>query len=61
MKWPSQWKNEAFNDMTYLEIIPIALAIFLWGDRFQYKAIFLHCDNEAVVYIWNVKSSNLKE
>jgi hypothetical protein len=29
MKWPSHWKNEVFNDMTYLEIIPIALAIFL--------------------------------
>ena len=29
MKWPSHWKNEVFNDMTYLEIIPIALAILL--------------------------------
>jgi len=37
MKWPSHWKNEVFNDMTYLKIIPIALAIFLWGDRFQNK------------------------
>ena len=38
MKWPSHWKNEVFNDITYLEIIPIALAIFLWGDRFQNKS-----------------------
>ena len=31
MKWPSHWKNEVFNYMTYLEIIPIALAIFSLG------------------------------
>ena len=33
------------------------MAIFLWGDRFQNKKVLLHCDNEAVVYILNVKSS----
>jgi hypothetical protein len=44
--------------MTYLEIIsiPIALAIFLWFDRFQLKNILFYSDYLAVVSILNSKS-----
>lgn len=42
--------------MTYLEIIPIALAICLWLDRFQLKNILFYSDNLAVVNIFNSKS-----
>ena len=57
MKWPSHWKNEILSDITYLEIIPIALAIYLWGDRFENKKVLMHCDNESVVSVLNIKSS----
>jgi hypothetical protein len=40
LKWPKEWSGtDILRDMTYLEIIPIALAIFLWFDRFQLKNI----------------------
>jgi hypothetical protein len=32
LQWPKEWENtDILNDMTYLEIIPIALAIYLWN------------------------------
>ena len=42
--------------MTYLEIIPIALAMCLWFDRFQLKNVLFYSDNLAVVNILNSKS-----
>ena len=30
--WPISWyKTEILRDITYLELVPIALSIFLWG------------------------------
>ena len=57
MKWPSHWKSEILSDITYLEIIPISLTIYLWGSRFENKKVLMHCDNESVVSVLNVKSS----
>jgi len=57
LQWPNYWKDEIFRDITYLELIPIALAIFLWGSEFKNKKILFHCDNAAVVFIINNKSS----
>ena len=58
MNWPNDWENsEILKDITYLEIIPIALAIMLWGGLFYKKKINFHVDNLAVVYILNSKTS----
>ena len=57
LKWPKEWSGtDILRDMTYLEIIPIALAIFLWFDRFQLKNILFYSDNLVVVTILNSKS-----
>ena len=41
----------------YLELIPIALAIYLWGHLLKNKKVIFFCDNEAVVFILNNKSA----
>jgi hypothetical protein len=48
--------TDTLIDITYLEIIPIALAIFFWFDRFQLKNILFYSDNLAVVNILNSNS-----
>jgi hypothetical protein len=45
------------NDITHLEIIPVAVTIFFWKERFEAKHILFHCDNLAVVTILNSKTS----
>jgi hypothetical protein len=58
MQWPQQWKDtDILKDITFLEIIPIALACFLWSEHFRSMRIQFSCDNMAVVHILNSKSS----
>jgi hypothetical protein len=40
LQWPKEWENtDILNDMTYLEIIPIALAIYLWNAELFFKRL----------------------
>ena len=57
LNWPRVWPDEIFADITYLEIIPIAMAICLWKEKFSRKKILFHCDNLAVMSILNTKTS----
>ena len=57
LNWPKHWSSEILNDITYLEIIPVAMAINFWKERFETKQILFHCDNLAVVTILNSKTS----
>ena len=58
LQWPTEWKSTpSLRDITYLELIPIALAIFLWGQEFRNKKVMFFSDNEAVVSILNSKTS----
>ena len=58
LQWPLEWTDsEILKDITFLEIIPIALAIFLWYKLFHKKRIIFYIDNLAVVSILNSKSS----
>ena len=57
LQWLYNWGKVLLSDITYLEIIHIALAIYLWKERFTNKKIIFHCDNMAVVTILNSKSS----
>jgi hypothetical protein len=41
------------RDITFLEIIPIALSIFLWHKLFYEKKIIDYIDNMAVVSVLN--------
>jgi hypothetical protein len=45
------------RDITFLEIIPIALSIFLWHKLFYKKKIIDYIDNMAVVSVLNSKTS----
>ena len=56
--WPLHWHGtDIMKDMTFLEIIPIALAICIWQLVFHKKKIMFHVDNQAVVYILNSMTS----
>ncbi|XP_062601252.1 uncharacterized protein LOC134262948 [Saccostrea cucullata] len=56
--WPDSWKNpDIMLDITFLELVPIVLAIFLFNNEFLDKKIMLHTDNKALVSILNKKSS----
>jgi len=58
LQWPEKWNNtEVLKDITYLELIPIILAIFIWGNAMKHKKVIFFSDNEAVVFILNNKSS----
>lgn len=57
LQWPKEWENtDILKDMTYLEIIPIALAIYLWNAELFKKRVLFHVDNIAVVTILNTKA-----
>jgi hypothetical protein len=58
LQWPKEWsKTEILSDITFLELVPIFLAIFLWKFQFTGMRIKFSCDNQAVVQILNIKSS----
>ena len=40
-------------------MIPILLALIVWGQRFRKKRIIFHCDNEGAAFAWeNLGSSH---
>ena len=58
LQWPTSWYHtEKLRDIAYLELVPIALSIFLWGYQFRNKQALFHTNNTAVVSILNNMSS----
>ena len=58
LSWPDQWSgSDILRDITFLELVPIALAVCLWKERFTAKRIQFACDNMAVVHILNSKTA----
>ena len=52
------WGDALTNThITILEMYPIVLALYLWGDTLQNSCVLFHSDNEAVVEILNKQSS----
>ena len=41
------------KEITYLELIHIALLVYLWGNQWHGKTILFHSDNQSVVEILN--------
>ena len=58
LQWPVEWYHaDILKDITFLEMIPIALSVFLWDRVFKRKKIAFHVDNLAVITVLNSKSS----
>lgn len=60
-QWPTDWEEETFKEMSFLELVPILLSISLWGQKlFKNKKIIMHTDNQALVSIINKQTSKSK-
>lgn len=59
--WPQNWKSlNVFSLITFLELVPIAMAFAVWGRELLGKKVILHTDNQALVIILNTKTSKSK-
>ena len=61
-QWPEYWckLGEVLRDITFLEMVPVLLAVFLWGRRLSNCKIQLYIDNEALVAVLNKQSAKSK-
>ena len=56
--WPKHWiENRTLRDMTFLELFPVVVSIFIWGSNLRNKKLVFRVDSESVVIIINKKSS----
>lgn len=59
--WPLGWESSIFKEMSFLELVPILLAMYLWGEKyFANKKIIMYIDNNALVSIVNRQTSKSK-
>ena len=60
-QWPESWfGNEILRDITFLEMVPVLLALVLWGHKLSNQQIVLYIDNEALVTIINKQTAKSK-
>lgn len=60
-EWHKAWRgDDVLRDMTFLELVPVVLALILWGERIANKRIIMWIDNEALVYILNKQTAKSK-
>lgn len=56
--WPKDWvENGTLKDITFLELFPVVVSIYIWGSFLKNKKIIFNIDNQSVVVIINKKSS----
>ena len=55
LEWPSAWWKE--QNITFLELVPIVLALEVWGERARNQCVLIHSDNLALVHVINSQSS----
>ena len=48
-------------DITWKELYATVMAVHTWGSLWQRKRILFHCDNHAVVDIWESGSTRARE
>lgn len=59
--WPKSWKNLHFmKNLSFLELVPVVLTMYLWADKLANRNILFHIDNLALVSILNKRSSKDK-
>jgi hypothetical protein len=60
-QWPKHWKNQPITrDITFLELVPIVLGLFVWGLALSNTKILFRIDNLALVNIVNKRTSKSK-
>jgi len=60
-RWPKDWANMEFmTDLSFLELIPIILALYCWLDHFSIMKILFRTDNEALVSVINKRTAKSK-
>ena len=53
LAWPDMGRDsEILRDITFLKLVPIALALPLWKSELHRKQVLFHTDNEALVSIF---------
>ena len=55
MPWPSVWWTE--QNIVLLELVPIVLALEIWGHTLRDNVVLLHTDNMALVSVINNQKS----
>ena len=61
--WEGRWiqshwsQPQSSMDITWKELFAIVLAVHTWGSPWSRKKIFFHCNNQAVVEIWDKGST----
>ena len=61
LRWPHSWKTtNLIKNMSFLELVPVVLSIFLWVHLLGNKKVLFHIDNLALVSIVNKRSSKVK-
>jgi hypothetical protein len=59
--WLHEWIEQGvLRDMTFLEMVPVLLAIYLWSNRLIKQKISIFIDNEALVQVLNKQTSKSK-
>ena len=54
LQWPQSWLQ---NSIAIKELLPIVMAVAIWGRRWAKKHVLCRCDNMAVVNILHSRSS----
>lgn len=60
-QWPKHWiKDNVMKDITFLEMVPVVLAVYLWAPLLANKRIIFRIDNLALVSIINKQTAKSK-
>ena len=61
IRWPKTWAGKGFlAELSFLELVPVLLALLTWKSSFVNKKLLLRIDNEALVAIINKRTSKSK-
>jgi hypothetical protein len=61
-RWPNDWHKLGYTaDITVLELFPIVVSIFAWGEELQNKKICFRSDNMSVCYNINKMTSKSEQ
>ena len=60
LRYLAHWKNkECMSDISFLQLVPILMALFIWTPQFVNKKLLIRIDNQALVFIINKGTSKL--